>query len=310
MAGRLTERGKPAQIDGAGTMEARSDARGDSRRVLVASSAACGADEAMPSVWSEVAPAMIDPLTTAALRAPHGFFTRAGGVSAGPFASLNCSLSGQDDRDRVLENRARAARAVGVDPDRLVGLTQVHSADAVAVTAAWAPGAGPRADAMVTDRSGLALGIVTADCAPILFADAAAGVVGAAHAGWRGAVLGVIEATIEAMQALGADPARIVAAVGPCIGQDSYEVAADLRDAVLARNPADAVFFAPGRRDARWQFDLPGYCAGRLRRAGVGDVVVTGVDTLTEEARFFSHRRRTLGGGGPIGHQISVIVLP
>jgi YfiH family protein len=163
---------------------------------------------------------------------------------------------------------------------------------------------------MVTDRPGLALGIVTADCAPILFADDQAGIVGAAHAGWRGAVIGVIEATIAAMQALGADPTRIAAAVGPCIGQDSYEVAADLRDAVLAHDPTDAVFFATGLREARWQFDLAGYCAHRLRLAGVRSIVVTGVDTLTEESRFFSHRRRTLAGGGPIGHQISVIVAP
>jgi YfiH family protein len=251
---------------------------------------------------------MSDPLTTANLPVRHGFFTRAGGVSEGPFASLNCSLSGQDDRDHVLENRARAARALAADPARLLGLTQVHGRDAVTVTQAWQPGAGPRADAMVTDRPGLALGIVTADCAPVLFADRAAGVVGAAHAGWRGAVLGVIEATVAAMCALGADAARIAAAVGPCIGKESYEVGADLRDAVLAVVPADAVFFATGRREGRWQFDLAGYCAERLRRAGVGDVVITGVDTLAEEARFFSHRRRTLAGGGPIGHQISMIV--
>ena len=248
---------------------------------------------------------MTDALTTGVIAARHGFFTRAGGVSSGPFASLNCSLSGQDDRAHVLENRARAARALGADPARLLGLTQVHGLDVATVTETWEPGAGPRADAMVTDRPGLALGIVTADCAPILFADDHAGIVGAAHAGWRGAVIGVIEATIAAMASLGADPSRITAAVGPCIGQDSYEVADDLRDAVLAHDPADAVFFADGRREARWQFDLPGYCAHRLRQAGVA-----GADTLAEDTRFFSHRRRTLAGGGPIGHQISVIVAP
>lgn len=253
---------------------------------------------------------MTDALTTGVIAARHGFFTRAGGVSSGPFASLNCSLSGQDDRAHVLENRARAALALGADPARLLGLTQVHGLDVATVTETWEPGAGPRADAMVTDRPGLALGIVTADCAPILFADDHAGIVGAAHAGWRGAVIGVIEATIAAMASLGADPSRITAAVGPCIGQDSYEVADDLRDAVLAHDPADAVFFADGRREARWQFDLPGYCAHRLRQAGVAGVVVTGADTLAEDTRFFSHRRRTLAGGGPIGHQISVIVAP
>ena len=239
----------------------------------------------------------------------HGFFTRRGGVSEGPFASLNCSLSGHDRRDAVLENRARAAQAVGADPGQLVGLTQVHSATAVRVDTPWLPGAGPRADAAVTDRPGIALGIVTADCAPVLFADATAGVIGAAHAGWRGAVAGILEATLAAMTALGADAARITAAIGPCIGQPSYEVAVDLRDAVLARDPADARFFTDGVRPLRWQFDLGGYCAARLGAAGVGGIEFLGLDTLALEEKFFSHRRRTLAGGGPIGHQISVIAL-
>ena len=247
------------------------------------------------------------PFIAAGLGVPHGFFTRIGGVSEGPFASLNCSLSGQDARERVLENRGRAARALGAAPESLVGLTQVHGPDVAVVEAAWAPGAGPRADAMVTARPGLALGILTADCAPVLFADAEAGVVGAAHAGWRGALGGVLEATLAAMLRLGAQPARVAAAVGPCIGQASYEVAADLRDAVLARDAAAARFFADGVRQAHWQFDLAGYCVARLRAAGIGQVAATGQDTLAEQARFFSHRRRTLAGGGPIGHQIAVI---
>jgi len=251
---------------------------------------------------------MTESLADAALGVPHGFFTRAGGVSEGPFASLNCSLSGQDRREAVLENRARAARAVGADPARLVGLTQVHGAEAIAVETPWAAGQGPRADAAVTDRRGVALGIVTADCAPVLFADAAAGVIGAAHAGWRGAVAGVLEATVAAMTRLGAHPGRIVAAIGPCIGQASYEVSADLRDAVLARDPGDAGFFADGARPGHWQFDLPGYCAARLAAAGVSARSI-GADTMAEPDRFFSHRRRTLAGGGPIGHQISVIAL-
>jgi YfiH family protein len=250
---------------------------------------------------------MAESLRVATLPLPHGFFTRRGGVSKGPFASLNCSLSSQDDRESVLRNRGRVADALGVPLAGLVGCTQVHGIDVVTVETPWEPGAGPRADAMVTRRPDLALGIITADCAPVLFADTEAGVVGAAHAGWRGAVAGIIEATIAAMERLGARSGRIVAAVGPCIGQDSYEVAADLRDAVLARGPADTGFFADGRRDARWQFDLAGYCAARLRAAGVAEVAVTGIDTLVEEERFFSHRRRTLMGGGPIGHQISVI---
>lgn len=252
---------------------------------------------------------MAESLQVALLPLPHGFFTRRGGVSKGPFASLNCSLSSPDDREAVLQNRGRVADSFGLPPQSLVGCTQVHGTAVVAVEAPWVPGAGPRADAMVTQRPGLALGIITADCAPVLFADAEAGIVGAAHAGWRGAVAGVIEATIDAMVRLGGRPDRIVAAIGPCIGQASYEVAADLRDAVTERAPDDVRYFADGTREARWQFDLAGYCAGRLRAAGVADIAVTGIDTLTEEDRFFSHRRRTLAGGGPIGHQISVIAI-
>ena len=247
---------------------------------------------------------------TADLAFPHGFFTRRGGVSTGPYESLNCSLSGGDARDSVLENRARASRAVGADAAALAGLTQVHGAEVVQVTEPWRPGEGPRADAMVTAVHGIALGIITADCAPVLLADPQAGVIGAAHAGWRGAVAGVIEATIAAMCSLGATPAGIGGAIGPCIAQASYEVGADLRDAVLARSPSGARFFAEGSRQGHWQFDLAAYCAARLAAAGVRDVQVLGVDTLADEARFFSHRRRTLSGGGPIGHQISIIALP
>ncbi|MBP0462681.1 peptidoglycan editing factor PgeF [Roseomonas sp. PWR1] len=240
---------------------------------------------------------------------PHGFFTRRGGVSSGAFAALNCSLSGKDDADAVAENRRRAADALGVPGDALAALTQVHGPDVAVLDAPWPLDARPKADAMVTRRPGVALGIVTADCAPVLFADAGAGVIGAAHAGWRGAVAGVLEATIDAMVALGARRASIVTAVGPCIRQPSYEVAADLRDAVLARDAADARFFAPGRREDRWQFDLAGYCAARLSAASVA-VEVTPHDTLAAEADFFSHRRNTLAGGGPIGHQLSAIALP
>jgi YfiH family protein len=249
------------------------------------------------------------PLTADAIATPHGFFTRAGGVSAGPYASLNCSLSSADDPAAVRENRARAAATLGARPDALLGLVQVHGPAVIEARDPWGE-ARPQADAMVTARPGLALGIVTADCAPVLFADAEAGVIGAAHAGWRGAVAGVLEATLDAMERLGATRARIAAAIGPCIAQPSYEVGPDLRDAVLARDPADARFFAPGARPDRWLFDLPGYCAARLAAAGAGRVAALGVDTLTEEDRFFSHRRRTLAGGGPIGHQLSAIALP
>lgn len=238
----------------------------------------------------------------------HGFFTRRGGVSGGRFAALNCSLSGRDDPEAVRENRRRAAAALGLPGAALVGLTQVHGPAVVTLDAPWPEERRPLADAMVTDRPGLALGIVTADCVPVLFADADAGVIGAAHAGWRGAVVGVLEATIAAMCALGARRAGIVAAIGPCIRQPSYEVAADLRDAVLARDPSDSRFFADGRREGHWQFDLAGYCAARLAAAGVA-AEVTPHDTLPAEQDFFSHRRNTLAGGGPIGHQLSAIAL-
>lgn len=235
----------------------------------------------------------------------HAFCTRRGGVSEDAYATLNCGLSGEDRPERVRENRARAARAAGGDPSRLVSLHQVHGAEVVTVREPWPEGERPRADAMVTDVPGLALGVVTADCAPVLFADRAAGIVGAAHAGWRGAAAGVLEATVAAMEALGAERGRIAAAIGPCIGARSYEVGPDLRDAVLAAGGGEA-FFADGARPGHWLFDLAGYCAARLAPLCRAERVVA--DTLADEVRFFSHRRRTLAGGGKLGHQISVVM--
>jgi YfiH family protein len=250
-----------------------------------------------------------EKLTAPGLPVRHGFFTRQGGVSAGPFASLNCNLAGHDSAAAVFENRSRAARALGVQPERLLGLTQVHGAEVIVVADPWKPGDGPRADALVTDRPGLALGIITADCAPVLLADATAGVIGAAHAGWRGLAAGVLGAAVTAMAALGARPERITAAIGPCIGQASYEVRADLRDAVLAGAPGYEGLFRNGQGEGRWLFDLAGYCRGKLEGAGVSRIELVAADTVTDEARFFSHRRRTLAGGGPIGHQISLVAL-
>jgi len=243
-----------------------------------------------------------DSLQSPALPVRHGFFTRRGGVSLGPFASLNCSLSSADDPAHVAANRAAVADWLGAT--HLLGATQVHGIDVATVTDPWPAGHGPRADALVTAQPGIALGVITADCTPVLLADAEAGVIGAVHAGWRGALAGVVEATVDAMRALGAT--RIVAAIGPSIRQPSYEVRADLRDAVLARDPADARFFADGRPE-HWQFDLAGYCAARL--AGLASVDTIDADTAAEPDRFFSHRRRTLEASGPIGHQISAIVL-
>jgi YfiH family protein len=247
-----------------------------------------------------------DYLAAAALPAAHGFFTRRGGVSTGPYASLNCSLSGGDVPEHVAQNRARAAGALGVAVERLVGVTQVHGTAVARVEAPWAAGAGPRADAMVTAVPGLALGIITADCAPVLLHDPA-GIIGAAHAGWRGAAAGVLEATVAAMEALGARRARIAAVVGPCIAQASYEVGGDLRDEVLRGSQEARGFFAPGQRSGHFQFDRAGYCVARLAALGI-EASALGADTLTDETRFFSHRRRVRAGGGPIGHQISIIV--
>ena len=232
-------------------------------------------------------PAM--PLTADSLRVPHGFFTRQGGVSGGPYASLNCSLSGGDERDAVLENRARAARAIGAEPDRLVGLMQVHGADVVEVTAPWPPGNGPRADAMVTDRPDIALGIITADCAPVLLADTEAGVVGAAHAGWRGAVAGVIEATVAAMVGLGADPPRSPR-------RSARASARILRGGrrPARRGPGAGSRTAPLLRRRATGGSLAVRPCGLLRRPArrrrrpLGQVL--DADTAADEARFFSHR--------------------
>ncbi|MGO4724693.1 MULTISPECIES: peptidoglycan editing factor PgeF [unclassified Inquilinus] len=242
----------------------------------------------------------------------HGFFPRTGGVSEGIFASRNCGFGSGDRRDAVAENRDRCRRDLG-PAETLLTVHQVHSPTVVTVTAAWTPETAPQADAMVTDRPGLALGILTADCAPILFADAEAGVIGAAHAGWKGALGGVTDATIAAMRALGAVPERIAAAVGPCIGPEGYEVGPEFRDRFLAEDPDSARFFhmpaATNGKTTRPHFDLPGYVAQRLRRAGLRDVTVTGLDTLAREDQFFSYRRTTLRKEADYGRQISAILL-
>lgn len=243
-------------------------------------------------------------------RIRHAFFTRQGGVSNGVYASLNGGVGSNDDPEHVRENRARMAEGVGVAPARFLTVYQIHSPEVVTVDAPWAAETRPRADAMVTRTPNLALGISTADCGPVLFADAQSGVIGAAHAGWRGAVAGILEATIAAMQVLGALSQRISAAIGPAIGPSSYEVGRDVRDAVLGRDPADTGFFIRARRVEHWQFDLPGYCARRLAAAGLSQIATIEADTAADAEHFFSHRRRTLSGGGPIGHQISLIMLP
>lgn len=235
---------------------------------------------------------------------PHGFLTRRGGVSSGIAAGLNVGLGSGDDGAAVAENGRRAAQAV-LPGARLVTVYQVHSPDAVIVDEPWEEDARPRADALVTRRRGLVLGIVTADCAPVLLADREAGVVGAAHAGWKGAYGGVIESTVAAMAALGARRDRIMAAIGPCIAQASYEVGRDFHDRF---EPRDRSFFAPGRPD-HYQFDLEGFVARLLADAGVGGVERLGLDTYSDEERFFSYRRATHRGEENYGRQFSLIGL-
>ncbi|MCP3736551.1 peptidoglycan editing factor PgeF [Sphingomonas sp. RP10(2022)] len=236
---------------------------------------------------------------------PHGFLGRRGGVSVGAAAGLNVGLGSQDDPAAIAENRRRAADAV-LPGARLVTLYQVHSAEAVTIAAPHDDAARPHADALVTDRPGLLLGILTADCAPVLFADRDAGVVGAAHAGWKGALGGVTDATIAAMERLGASRARIVAAIGPCIARASYEVDDGFLARFAAVDAANERFFAPGRA-GHHQFDLEAYVASRLATAGLARVEALGRDTYAEEERFFSFRRATHRGEADYGRQISLI---
>ncbi|SNS43250.1 conserved hypothetical protein [Sphingomonas laterariae] len=238
----------------------------------------------------------------------HGFLGRRGGVSTGIHAGLNVGLGSDDDRDAILENRRRAVAAVAPGA-ALVTLHQVHSADAVAVTAPFADDARPHADALVTDRPGLLLGILTADCVPVLFADPAAGVVGAAHAGWKGAINGVTDATIAAMEKLGADRGRIVAAIGPCIARASYEVDDGFFRRFAEADPENERFFADGVRDGHHQFDIEAYVTAQLAAAGIGRVAALGLDTYAHEDRFYSFRRATHRGEPGYGRQVSLIGL-
>ncbi len=237
----------------------------------------------------------------------HGFFTREGGVSEGIYAGLNCGRGSKDDPAHAEENRKRAMAALGAAAGDLVTSYQVHSPDVLTVDGPW-PGETPKGDALVTATPGLVLGIVTADCGPVLLADTEAGVIGAAHAGWRGALSGVIENTVAAMTELGADPARIAAAVGPCIAQPSYEVGREFYDAFVDANEDYDRFFIPGAGD-RLQFDLKAFCAGRLNAAGVETVEVLPHDTCADEARFYSNRRAVHRGEGDYGRLLSAIVL-
>ena len=249
---------------------------------------------------------MLEIITSDALEPRHGFFTRKGGASSGIFAGLNCGTGSSDQAEIVAINRARVAEAMGLGVEALVSVHQVHSPDVVTVTTPLADR--PRADAMVTATPGLALAVLTADCQPVLFADAKAGVIGAAHAGWKGARDGVMEATLDAMEALGARRGDITAVIGPCISQTAYEVGQEFFESFTDDAPEAQRFFINGKGD-RYLFDLPSFGLWRLRAAGVGHAEWTRHCTYRDPARFYSYRRTTHAGEADYGRQISVIRL-
>ena len=239
----------------------------------------------------------------------HAFFTRAGGVSGGLYQSLNGGTGSRDDTANVAQNRARMATALGVGPDRLLTAYQIHSPTVVVAEAPWSNETRPRADAIVTRLRALAIGVTTADCGPILLADPNAHVIGAAHAGWRGALTGVIEATVAAMEELGAHRRQMRAAIGPMIRHANYEVGPDLVARFAAEDGASNRFFAPAAREGHALFDLPGYVAARLERAGVGQIEDLGLCTYADPDRFFSYRRATHRAEPDYGRHINAIAL-
>lgn len=238
----------------------------------------------------------------------HAFFTREGGASGGIYASLNGGLGSNDDPAAIAENRARMARHLQVEPTHLVSLYQVHSPDVEVVTGPW-PAARPKADAMVTTSQNVALGVSTADCGPILFADNEARVIGAAHAGWKGAFTGVVGATVTAMEKLGARRERILAVLGPTISAKAYEVGPEFIERFKAENRTYARFFTPSERPAHAMFDLPAFIALKAQEAGIGRFVDLALCTYGDEQRFFSYRRTTHRGEPDYGRLISAIAL-
>lgn len=240
----------------------------------------------------------------------HGFFTREGGHSSGLFASLNCGMGSGDDRDRVMKNRALVASRLGVAPQSLLSAYQVHSAEAAVVTGPWPEeGERLRVDGLVTRTPGVALGVLTADCGPVLFADPEARVIGAAHAGWKGALTGVTTRTLALMEEQGAARCRITAVIGPMISQAAYEVGPEFPARFIAADPANAGYFVPSSRPGHAMFDLPHYLEDRLRAEGVGTVVNLSLCTFSDERRFFSYRRATHRGEQDYGRLISAIAL-
>ena len=242
-------------------------------------------------------------------RIRHAFFTREGGVSRGIYTSLNGGVGSSDAPDNVAENRARMAAALGVTPERLLTAYQIHSPDVVVANVPWTPDTRPRADAIVTRTPRLAIGVSTADCGPLLFADADAGVIGAAHAGWRGALAGVIEATVAAMEKLGAEREHMVAALGPAIRQPNYEVGPEFVARFTAADGDNARFFAPSERAGHAMFDLAGYIADRIQRAGIVEFEDLALCNYAEPERFFSYRRTTQRGEPDYGRHVNAIAL-
>ena len=242
-------------------------------------------------------------------RIRHTFFTRSGGVSDGVYASLNGGIGSNDAPEKVTENRARMAATLGVTPERYLTPYQIHSPDVVVADGSWTQETRPRADALVTREPKLAIGVSTADCGPLLFADAVAGVIGAAHAGWRGAFTGVIEATLAAMEKLGAARGRIAVALGPTIRQPNYEVGPEFVERFLAADADNARFFVPAARAGHAMFDLTGYIGERARRAGVGSFEDLGLCTYADPERFFSYRRMSQRGEPDYGRHINAIAL-
>lgn len=245
----------------------------------------------------------------------HGFFTRAHGVSEGIYRGLNCGAGSNDKPEHVAENRKRVAQSLGLKADELVSVHQIHSPRTVYVDRPWNVGDGPQADApqadaMVTDRPGIGLGILTADCTPVLLADAERPLIGAAHAGWKGAVGGVLDSVVEEMISRGAKHASLIATIGPTISQANYEVGAEFREQFLQQDPHSEQWFVPGKRDEHFQFNLPGFVCNRLKQLGVGTVEDMGLCTYADEDRFFSYRRTTHRTQSDYGRGISVITLP
>jgi polyphenol oxidase len=239
----------------------------------------------------------------------HGFFTRGGGHSTGIFASLNCGLGSGDDLDLVKMNRDVVARALGISEGRVITAHQVHSAEVVEVTDVWAAEARPKVDGLVTRQKNIALGVLTADCGPVLFTDSEAGVIGCCHAGWKGAVGGVTDATVAAMEKLGAVRSKIVAVIGPTISQTAYEVGPEFPKPFLEQSSAHSKFFVPSTKPEHFMFNLPGYIRQRLQGLGLASVHDLGLCTYTDEARFYSYRRATHRGEVDYGRLISAIAL-